>query len=81
MQRKAATVTRELKKNPHDVTKLVKEDRYRSIVQQALVFYIAELRRMQDIIVGEELIAHIKHISSPYESELNVAETMKQSIE
>jgi hypothetical protein len=36
---------------------------------------------MQDTILGEELIAHIKHISSPYESELNVAETMKQSIE
>jgi hypothetical protein len=79
--KEAATVTRELKENPHDVTKLVKEDRYRSIVQQALVFYIAELRRMQDIILGEELIAQIKRISSPYESELNVAETMKQSIE
>lgn len=78
--KEAGTAARELKENPHDATKLVKEDRYRSIVQQALLFYIADLRRMQDIILGEELIENIKRISSPYESELNAAETMLQSI-
>jgi hypothetical protein len=78
--KEVGTAARELKENPYDVTKLVKEDRYRPIVQQALVFYIADLRRIQDIILGEELIEHVKRISSPYESELNAAETMLQSI-
>ena len=61
--------------NNANVTNLVKEDRYRSIVQEALVFYVADLRRRQNIILGEEL-EHSKRISSPYEYELSTTEIM-----
>ena len=73
--KEAGTAAKELKESPNNVNNLVKEDRYRSIVQEALVFYVADLRRRQDIILGEEL-EHSKRISSPYENELSTTEIM-----
>ena len=78
--REAGTAAKELNENPNHVTSLIKEDRYRSIVQQAVVFYIAELRRRQNMILDEQVMEHIKRISSPYGSELSIAESMKQHL-
>ena len=73
--KEAGTAAKELKESPNNVNNLVKEDRYRYIVQEALVFYVADLRRMQDKILDEEL-EHSKRISSPYENELSITEIM-----
>jgi hypothetical protein len=73
--KEAGTAAKVLKESPNSVNSLVKEDRYRAIVQEALMFYVADLRRRQDIIIGEEL-EHSKRISSPYENELSTTEIM-----
>jgi hypothetical protein len=80
---KAGATARELEENPNDVISVVKEEKekYGSIVKEALAYYIADLRRRQEIILGEELVEGNKRISSPYETEIGTAENMKQSID
>ncbi|MDQ3851382.1 MAG: hypothetical protein M3299_00945 [Thermoproteota archaeon] len=77
----AGAATKELEKEPQDVTVLVKEEDYGSIVKQALAHYIADLSRRQDITLGGELTEGIKRVSSPYESEISAAENLRQFIE
>lgn len=77
----AEAAAKELEKESKDVAVLVKEGNYGSIVKQALAHYIADLSRMQDITLGEELTEGIKRISSPYESEISAAENLRQFIE
>lgn len=77
----AGAAANELEKEPQDVTVLVKEGNYGSIVKQALAHYIADLSRRQDITHGEELAEGIKRVSSPYESEISAAENLRHFIE
>jgi hypothetical protein len=78
--KQAGTYANELRHKPSEITTLVKQDRYRTIVREALAFYIADLKKRQEIILGEELAEGNKHISSHYESEIDTAENLKQWI-
>ena len=72
---------KKLEKEPQDVTVLIKEEDYGSIVKQALAHYIADLSsRRQDITLGGELTEGITRVSSPYESEINTAENWDKSL-
>jgi hypothetical protein len=43
--REAGTFAQELKDTPRDVSEVIKEARYSAIVQQALAYYVAELKK------------------------------------
>lgn len=71
----AGVAVNEIEKDPRDVTVVIKEDKYRLIVQRALTFYIGELRKSK-IIVSEQLGEDHPTVSN-HDSEIERAKILK----
>lgn len=52
--RRVGEIAQELTDNPHNLEEVIKEDRYRPIVYQALAYFAAELKR-KGTVIQEEL--------------------------
>lgn len=51
--RRVGEIAQELTDNPHNLEEIIKEDRYRPIVHQALAYFAAELKMKGRMIQGE----------------------------
>ncbi|MDQ3967618.1 MAG: hypothetical protein M3275_04385 [Thermoproteota archaeon] len=81
--KQAHIATEELRQDPYsDITTVVKEEEYRSIVKEALTYYLAALEKSTKI-VQEKLGAgssSSKPILAHYNNEIRLANNLKQSV-
>jgi hypothetical protein len=68
----------ELRQDPREVATAAKEEKYRSIVKQALTYYIADLSKSKNII--REKLGEDNPILIPYENETKLAEMLRESV-
>lgn len=77
--KKADKAAQELIEKSQNVIYLIEEERYRSIVQEALAFYVSHLSTKEEII--REQLGDDHRLFYLYETEIGKAETMKETID
>jgi hypothetical protein len=77
--KKADNAAQELREKSQNGIYLVEEERYRSIVQEALAFYVSDLSTKEEII--REQLGDDHRLFYLYETEIGKAETMKETID
>ncbi len=70
----AGVAAKEIEEDARDVTVVIKEDKYRLIVQRALTFYIAELGKSKKIV--SEQLGEDHPIVSNHDSEIERAKIL-----
>ena len=71
----AGLAAKEIEEDTRDVTIVVEEEKYRTIVQRALIFYIGELRKSKKIV--SEQLGEDHPIVSNHDSEIERAKILK----
>jgi hypothetical protein len=77
--KKADNAAQELREKSQNGIYLIEEERYRSIVQEALAFYVSDLSTKEEII--REQLGDDHRLFYLYETEIGKAETMKETID